>query len=543
VDKYAPTTAAQLCVAPKKVKEVRTWLLDTEKLSRLLVFVGSPGVGKSTVIQILGQELGWTVNEWSDSYTSRNYSRSGGGGGGSLASVDQSNSLESFQEFLDHAGAGFSPLELSMETTKMTNNSEGKSIILIDELPNLYNAEVEEEFREIMTRHLQLSNTPTVLIFSDVREGKHQPRDLERLIDPQFLYSNLVKILQCNPVTKARMKKSLEQISKKEGIQVPPQFWEEVHLQSGGDLRHAIMSLQFRGNNNDAAKNKKGNFERDAGLSMFHALGKALYAKRQQHMPAQVSESSNDRPPLDFNPDIVMEQSGMELGGALTFLEYHSPDFFSDVSELSSAFDDYSDAALLLDRSMQRDYSDPTFPGGYVGSIAGRAVATANRHPAPRSFRPLSAPKIFEVIRNQRANEVTMNQLCKRLSVGSERIMPLDSNLGGSSTFVADRLPFMRTIIPGEVNSAMNSLFSHVRSNENRESNVESENALRIKEQAKILEMDDIVEDDSSSEDESFVQLSSRNESAAKRLKMEPPKRKAPREVSLSPQEVILIDE
>jgi cell cycle checkpoint protein len=271
------------------------------------------------------------------------------------------------------------------------------------------------------------------------------------------------------------MKKSLEQISKKEGIQVPPQFWEEVHLQSGGDLRHAIMSLQFRGNNNDAAKNKKGDFERDTGLSMFHALGKALYAKRQQHMPAQVSESSNDRPPLDFNPDIVMEQSGMELGGALTFLEYHSPDFFSDVSELSSAFDDYSDAALLLDRSvsvcllnlllycpldfllivvflelqMQRDYSDPTFPGGYVGSIAGRAVATANRHPAPRSFRPLSAPKIFEVIRNQRANEVTMNQLCKRLSVGSERIMPLDSNLGGSSTFVADRLPFMRTIIPG----------------------------------------------------------------------------------------------
>lgn len=202
-----------------------------------------------------------------------------------------------------------------------------------------------------MTRHLQRSNTPTVLIFSDVREGKHQPRDLERLIDSQYLYSNLVKILQCNSVTKARMKKSLEQISKKEGIQVPPQFWEEVHLQSGGDLRHAIMSLQFRGNDNDAANDKKGNFERDAGLSMFHTLGKVLYAKRKK-VPAQDLESSNERPPLDFNPDIVMEQSGMELEGALTFLEYHSPDFFSDVSELSSAFDDYSDAALLLGRSV-----------------------------------------------------------------------------------------------------------------------------------------------------------------------------------------------
>jgi cell cycle checkpoint protein len=144
VGKYAPTTAAQLCVAPKKVKDVRTWLLDTEKLSRLLVFVGSPGVGKSTVIQILGQELGWTVTEWSDSYTSRNYN-SGGGGGGSLASVDQSNSLESFQEFLDHAGAGFSPLELSMETTKMTNNSDGKSIILIDEVSVSMNSSMKHK--------------------------------------------------------------------------------------------------------------------------------------------------------------------------------------------------------------------------------------------------------------------------------------------------------------------------------------------------------------------------------------------------------------
>lgn len=96
---------------------------------------------------------------------------------------------------------------------------------------------------------------------------------------------------------------------------------------------------------------------------------------------------------------------------------------------------------------MQRDYSDSAFPGGYVGSIAGRAVAHANRHPAPRSFRPLSAPKIFEVIRNQRANVTTMEQLCKRLSM-SDR-MPLDTNLGGSQTFVADRLPFMRTIAPG----------------------------------------------------------------------------------------------
>ena len=135
----------------------------------------------------------------------------------------------------------------------------------------------------MMSQHIERSNVPTVLVFSDVREGKHQPRDLERLVDPQYLYSDTVKILQCNPVTKARMKKSLQAISKQERVQVPAHFWEEVHMQSGGDLRHAIMSMQFRGKDDivsSSGDNRR--YERDSKLSMFHTLGKVLYAKRKK---------------------------------------------------------------------------------------------------------------------------------------------------------------------------------------------------------------------------------------------------------------------
>ena len=202
-----------------------------------------------------------------------------------------------------------------------------------------------------MSRHIQMSNVPTVLIFSDVREGKHEPRDLERLFDTKFLYSDAVKIQQCHPVTKARMKKSLEAICKQESIQVPAHFWEEVHLQSAGDLRHAIMSLQFRGNEK-SKPDKKQHYERDAKLSMFHTLGKLLYAKRKKDGTAATSYSQ-ERPPLNFDPDTVMEQSGMGLSGAMTFLGFHSPDFFTDVCELSEAFDHFSDASTLLDRSTE----------------------------------------------------------------------------------------------------------------------------------------------------------------------------------------------
>lgn len=133
IDKYAPTSAAQLCVAPKKVKEVRAWLTAPSS-SRLMVFVGSPGIGKSTVIKVLASELGWTVHEWNDSSSSQHYT----GRGDSLTSVDRSNALESFQEFLDRSGAGFSPLQMSLgvEEAKPASDDDGKAVILIDEVSN-----------------------------------------------------------------------------------------------------------------------------------------------------------------------------------------------------------------------------------------------------------------------------------------------------------------------------------------------------------------------------------------------------------------------
>jgi hypothetical protein len=90
----------------------------------------------------------------------------------------------------------------------------------------------------------------------------------------------------------------------------------------------------------------------------------------------------------------------------------------------------------------------------------------------------------------------------------------------------------------------MNNLYSHVRSSENKEAKVKSENALRLEEQAKILEMDDIVEDDDDDDDSSLDagfadEMAENDERHAKRMKPSSPARKDPRKVSLSP---IIID-
>ena len=112
-----------------------------------------------------------------------------------------------------------------------------------------------------------------------------------------------------------------------------------MQIQSHGDLRHAIMNVQFR-LNNDATKDSRkrgilptgrrrrrqqeepikvgGSSQRDTKLSTFHALGKLLYAKRGGCIHVSGTASNDDhktegecfhgrswntdrRPPLEFD--------------------------------------------------------------------------------------------------------------------------------------------------------------------------------------------------------------------------------------------------
>jgi cell cycle checkpoint protein len=110
---------------------------------------------------------------------------------------------------------------------------------------------------------------------------------------------------------------------------------------------------------------------RDTKLSTFHALGKLLYAKRVKVEDITIhdtktTKSGGDekdyrgcawnrdlRPPLQFNPERVLDDGDIGISGALSFVQCHAPDFFLDITELGQAFDRFSDAAFLLDTSIE----------------------------------------------------------------------------------------------------------------------------------------------------------------------------------------------
>ena len=558
VDKYAPQTSADLCVAPKKVKEIREWMIQSsnkttssssggsdpfvagsagggvgsfgmqyqqphaampptpggEPVPQILILVGSPGVGKSTAIRVLASEMGWAVHQWNDAQqdTPSGGARYGSGSFDSAMSVRYQSQMSSFEEFLAASGTGYTTLDFgggnggsseigkseplpfkagkkrkasaskakvkaaAIDDDRATSSKRDGSIILIEDIPNLYNPEAKATFRTIMAQHIHKSQTPTVLIFSDVSEGKHRPADLERLIEPSILYSPLARICQIHGVAKPKMKKCLQVIVKKEQLRgTSDLLFEELHATSKGDMRHAIMALQFQyasaggsrgvGGRAKIGKTEYNERERDTKLSMFRALGKLLYAKRKKLgandeeyirkisswnsiLPGHLYDS---RPPLEFVPEDVMSTGDIDHKNAVSFLQYHCPEFFTEKMELSTAFDHFSDAALFLDReySVSRDRSDSIFPLEYVSSIAGRAVANANKNPAPNRFRQLSTPKVNDVMRKKRGNDISMLQLCQRLSCGGGDVLSLGANIGSTTHFVVDSLPYMRNIVPG----------------------------------------------------------------------------------------------
>ena len=69
VDRFSPKSSADLCVAPKRVKEIKSWMEDAVNGNqlKLLVLVGKPGIGKSTMIRVLAKELSFNVLSWNES--------------------------------------------------------------------------------------------------------------------------------------------------------------------------------------------------------------------------------------------------------------------------------------------------------------------------------------------------------------------------------------------------------------------------------------------------------------------------------------------
>lgn len=393
-EKHAPRASKDLCVAPKKVAEVRDWLRSRVPSlradhgnhgggvvvgsGRVLLLTGPTGCGKSTAVELLCAELGLRLLRWSAPTPTLWHEHAYQG---DLAAGYVSKQRE-FEEFLSRStimsqiplgpsgsgGGGGGGLAFGKSVRA------GGTVVLIDDLPATNGFQKHQELVDSLRRFCGSSRHPVVLCLSTIH--KQDARDNQGYYQDRVVrsleLSTECKVCTFPAVTAPRIAKVLERASESENHYVDRQALSSIAESSNGDVRNALCTLQFRlvgetreeGVGAVRAKRKrkrKGEVEKRAGagggmappppsggagpcsrdreLDRFHVLGKILYNKRtEEGLPENDAEE-------------IVRMSHLDAPQLLSWVHENFPDFLGEdaIEECDRISAYLSDAAALME--------------------------------------------------------------------------------------------------------------------------------------------------------------------------------------------------
>jgi len=440
IDRHEPRLPEQLAVHPKKVEEVSQWL-ETQS-GGILVLCGPAGVGKTATVRALAHALGMEVKEWVNPVDQVEYNNTG------LVDEDRfipndtvtfTNKTKQFKDWL--RGAKYAGL--SLEGSEITNSSK---IILVEDLPN-YVFTKTAEFHDLLEQYVRAKRSiPLVFVISESAKAKSSVRTLF----PAELVERLnMSVITFNPVAPTNLVKALTNIATLEarnGVRsfvVPDKPTLMMLAEStGGDIRAAVNALQFSCLNNtnnlsdvfdgyssiassknetkskttSAVKKSKKTSKssntselasvggKDPTLQMFHALGKVLYAKREDgalenyQLPSHLQK--HRRYPLKANPDEIIEMTTLSADAFSCFLHQNYLPFYTNLSDVVRSSEYFSQADLLLSEWGTTGKMSLT---EYGGILSARATMFCNTSPAQVvGMRKLNKPQYYGAVKTEK---------------------------------------------------------------------------------------------------------------------------------------------
>ncbi|WJX88420.1 hypothetical protein P8452_70513 [Trifolium repens] len=432
VDKYKPHSLEELAVHKKKVEEVKTWFEERLKPSKdvyrnnVLVVTGQAGVGKSAAIHLIASHLGAIVCGW------------------------DTPTPVVWQEHLYNSGT--------------------------DDLPLMHNKAALGRLKDCLHLLVHTTQIPTAILVTDygnTDSTDYNARSVEEL--KISLESSGACKVAFNPITVNSIKKVLFRICQMEQCDVTADHVDLIAKASGGDIRHAITSLQFfclnpnqvcslsQSTRNPHALKEESNkpvelddgsslyFGRDETLSLFHALGKFLHNKRETGVAAEYDPNSFliqerfSRLPLKMDvPEKILCQAHVQPGPVADFLHENVLDFLNDEAvEDAWVLSSYlGDADILLSklRGMISSYNEAdSILQSAAASIAVRGVLFGNSCPLSSRWHAIRRPKLWQVERESsyHKNEMFRQRIpaCNRasschMSIMATEYMPMFKLLG-----------------------------------------------------------------------------------------------------------------
>ncbi|MCJ1378367.1 Cell cycle checkpoint protein rad17 [Xylographa soralifera] len=415
---FEPSNVEELAVHKKKVTDVRSWLDNVRKgleQKRVLILKGPSGTGKTATVSAIAKSLDLDIVEWknpagsdfaSDGFRSLSaqfeefLDRSGKFNGLSLQRSGRGRTEQHLQQPYPHVQA--------------EDQASRKRVILLEEFPNTFSRTSSAllSFRSNILRYLAVNTppfgsllmkqqnvqsdvTPLIMIISETllttTTAAADSFTAQRLFGPAILSHPGTSVIEFNPIAPTILINALDLVIQKEarlsGRRRTPGPAVLKKLAEVGDIRSAIGSLEFmcvRGDDGSnwsgrvATKGKKGAknafdltrmeeesiemvTQREASLSVFHAVGKVVYNKRDETSASDPHIELHRQPPVHLshhsrrhhslvNVDDLMDGTGTDTSTFIAALHENyvlSCDGPTFTESLNGCIDALSDSDLL----------------------------------------------------------------------------------------------------------------------------------------------------------------------------------------------------
>ncbi|XP_057544701.1 cell cycle checkpoint protein RAD17 isoform X2 [Amaranthus tricolor] len=439
-DKYTPLSVEELVVHKKKVEEVRRWfeekLANTEQWlqSYVLLITGLAGTGKSATVRAVVSEFGANICEW-NTPTPTIWQEHVHNLNAGMRYISKLDEFENFVERVRKYGM------LSSSLTKPRQ----PMVLLIEDLPVANGRNAQGRLLNCLQLLVKSVKVPTVILITEysasdssdsaMRFWEEVSSSLESAGACKVAFPELSFF--CWRVNS--IKKVLSGICRQENYNTSCKLVNLIANACGGDIRHAIMTLQYACLKQDKMMllssekltsaledethyhGQMGTgcslpFGRDQTLSLFHALGKFLHNKRDAECTMSQSEDGVSlkeefaRLPLKMDPpEKVLCQAYGQARPVAEFLhenvlEFLSKEAIEDAWTVTSYLSDVDCLLSSVHRTFARNNEAENIIQPAAASVAVRGVLFGNAHPSPSRWHVIRRPRLWEIERSTRRN-------------------------------------------------------------------------------------------------------------------------------------------
>jgi replication factor C large subunit len=307
-EKYRPKTLKEVVGNSTAVEELTDWAKSWEvgKPARnAVIFVGSPGVGKTTCAHALANDFGWGVIELNASDT-RNY-----------------EAIKRIAGF----GAAYETFTDSGEF--VSTKAGGRKLIIFDEADNLFGTEDKGGMQAIV-EIIKTTRQPIILIVNDYYELTRRSSAIKELC----------KTIRFRTIQKDTIKAVFSAICIEEKIEISNEALSELAERANGDLRSAINDLQCiaEGTTKIALEDIDALGRRDPRETIFNALARIFKTTSLEKARSALQE-------LEEPPEYI-----------ILWLDENLPLEYKDFLDLKEGYERLSRADVFLGRIIKRQY-------------------------------------------------------------------------------------------------------------------------------------------------------------------------------------------